>query len=66
MEAGRKTNIKEHITSGGPIQFDEHGDNGGASSAMVQIREGRARVIVPKEFAELQPVYPIPKLWERG
>ena len=66
VEAGRKTNIKEHITSGGPIQFDEHGDNGGASSAMVQIREGRARVIVPKEFAELQPVYPIPKLWERG
>ena len=52
--------------SGGPIQFDEHGDNVGASSAMVQIREGRARVIVPKEFAELQPVYPIPKLWERG
>jgi branched-chain amino acid transport system substrate-binding protein len=66
VEAGRKTNIKEHITSGGPIQFDEHGDNMGASSAMVQIREGRASVIVPKEFAELQPVYPMPKLWERG
>ena len=66
VEAGRKTDIKEHITSGGPIQFDEHGDNVGASSAMVQIREGRARVVFPKDFAELQVVYPIPKLWERG
>ena len=66
VESGRKTNIKDHIVSGGGIQFDEHGDNVGASSAMVQIREGRARVVFPKEFAELQVVYPIPKLWERG
>lgn len=66
VEAGRRTNIKEHIVSGGPIHFDEHGDNEGASSAMVQIREGRARVVFPKDFAELQVVYPIPKLWERG
>jgi branched-chain amino acid transport system substrate-binding protein len=66
VETARKTNIKDHIVSGGPIQFDEHGDNAGASSAMVQIREGRARVVIPKEFAELQAVYPIPRLWERG
>lgn len=66
VEAGRKTDIREHIISGGPIQFDEHGDNLGASTAMVQIREGRARVVVPKQMAEIQVVYPIPKLWERG
>jgi branched-chain amino acid transport system substrate-binding protein len=66
VEAARKTNMKEHIVSGGPVQFDEHGDNVGASSAMVQIREGRAKVVFPKEFAELQVVFPIPKLWERG
>lgn len=66
VEAARKTNIKEHVISGGPIQFDEHGDNVGASTAMVQIREGRPRVVFPKEMAEVQVVYPIPKLWERG
>lgn len=66
VEAARKTNIKEHVVSGGPIQFDEHGDNPGASTAMVQIREGRPRVVFPKEFAEVQEVYPIPRLWERG
>jgi branched-chain amino acid transport system substrate-binding protein len=65
VDAARKTNITDHIVSSGPIQFDEHGDNVNASTAMVQIREGRPRVIVPKQMAEVQPVYPIPKLWER-
>ena len=66
VEAGRKTNIKEHVTSGGNIQFSENGDNIGASTAMIQIRDGRARVVLPKEIAETQLVYPVPKLWERG
>ena len=66
VEAGRKTNITNHIVAGGPIQFAENGDNLGASSAMVQIREGLAKVIYPKEMAEVSAVYPIPKLWERG
>jgi branched-chain amino acid transport system substrate-binding protein len=66
VEAARKTNIEDVIISGGPVQFDENGDNIGASSAMVQIRQGRPRVIYPKEMAEVQPAYPIPKLWERG
>jgi branched-chain amino acid transport system substrate-binding protein len=66
VEAARKTNVTDHIVAGGPIRFADNGDNTGASSAMVQIREGRARVIYPKEMAEVQPVYPIPRLWERG
>ncbi len=66
VEAGRKTNIKDHVTSGGNIQFSENGDNIGASTAMIQIRDGRARVVLPKETAETQLVYPVPKLWERG
>ncbi|OGB92042.1 MAG: hypothetical protein A3G35_20130 [candidate division NC10 bacterium RIFCSPLOWO2_12_FULL_66_18] len=66
VEAARKTNIKEHVTSGGNIQFSENGDNIGASTAMIQIRDGRARVVLPKEIAETQLVYPVPKLWERG
>ena len=66
VEAARKTNIKEHVVSGGPIQFNEQGDNIGASSSMIQIRDGRPRVIFPGDFAEVRPVYPIPRLWERG
>jgi branched-chain amino acid transport system substrate-binding protein len=66
VEAAQKTNIKEHVISGGNIQFNEVGDNLGASTAMIQIRDGRARVVLPKEIAETQLVYPVPKLWERG
>ncbi len=66
VEAGRKTNIKEHVTSGGNIQFSENGDNIGASTAMIQIREGRARVVLPKEMAEVDLKYPVPQLWQRG
>jgi branched-chain amino acid transport system substrate-binding protein len=66
VEAARKTNIKDHVISGGNIQFSENGDNLGASTAMIQVREGRARVVLPKEFAEVQAIYPVPKLWERG
>jgi branched-chain amino acid transport system substrate-binding protein len=66
VEAGRKTNIKDHVISGGNIQFSENGDNIGGSTAMIQVRDGRARVVLPKEFAEVQAVYPVPKLWERG
>lgn len=66
VEAARKTNITNHIVAAGPIRFDENGENLGASSALVQIRDGLAKVIYPKEMAEVQAVYPIPKLWERG
>ncbi|HSC70143.1 MAG TPA: ABC transporter substrate-binding protein [Candidatus Methylomirabilis sp.] len=66
VEAARKTNIKDHVISGGNIQFSENGDNIGASTAMIQVREGRSRVVLPREFAEVQAVYPVPKLWERG
>ena len=48
VEAARKTNIKDHVVSGGPIQFDEHGDNIGASSSMVQIRDGRPEGHLPQ------------------
>ena len=66
VEAARKTNIKDHVISGGNIQFSENGDNIGASTAMIQVREGRSLVVLPREFAEVQAVYPVPKLWERG
>jgi len=66
VEAARKTNIKDHVISGGNIQFSENGDNIGASTAMIQVREGRSRVVLPKEMAEVDLKYPVPQLWERG
>jgi branched-chain amino acid transport system substrate-binding protein len=67
VEALRKTYIKEHITLGGPISFDEKGDNPNAITGMLQNLKGKTRLVLPKEFAEEGYVFPMPKqLWERG
>lgn len=67
VEAIKKTSLKDPImVAGGPIVFNEVGDNPNAATAMVQILQGRARVVHPAESAEVKPVFPAPKLWERG
>lgn len=66
VDALRKTNIKDHIMVGGPIVFDERGDNPNASTAMVQILGGQPKVVLPGYAAEGKLVFPAPKLWERG
>jgi len=67
VEALRKTYIEEHITLGGPISFDEKGDNINAITGMLQNLGGRTRLVLPERFAEADYVFPMPKqLWERG
>ncbi|MBW2033453.1 MAG: ABC transporter substrate-binding protein [Deltaproteobacteria bacterium] len=65
VAALRKTNIKEHITLGGPIVFDKNGDNPNAITGMLQNLNGRTRLVLPREFAEVDYVFPTPNLWER-
>jgi branched-chain amino acid transport system substrate-binding protein len=66
VAALRKTNYKESPMVGGPVIFDENGDNINASSAMVQVLEGKVKVVLPKEASEADYVFPVPQLWERG
>ena len=67
VKALRKTYIKEHITLGGPIKFDKNGDNPNAITGMLQNLKGKARLVLPEEFAEEEYIFPMPKqLWERG
>lgn len=71
IAATKQTNFKAHPVVGGPIQFDEKGDNTGAISALIQIQEGstpvdQLKVVMPKEFAQSDKiVFPAPQLWER-
>lgn len=55
-----QTNIEEHVTLGGPIQFDEKGQSKNLRSASMQNREGRPRVILPADVSEIKPIFPIP------
>lgn len=70
-EALRKTNFKDHPMVGGPVVFDDKGDNINATTAMIQVLpnpnlDDRVRVVLPKEAAQAPYVFPWKQLWERG
>lgn len=71
LAALKQTNFKDHPLVGGPVQFDDKGDNTGALTGLVQIQPDpdllkRVKVILPKEFAQSDKiVFPAPQLWER-
>jgi len=64
-KALRATKLENKTSIGGPIQFDEGGDNIGAGSAIVQIQEGKSKCVYPSEFALAKAIYPAPKWEER-
>jgi len=71
IAATRQTNFTNHPVVGGPIRFDDKGDNTGALTALIQIQPDndllkRVKIVAPKEFAQSgQIVFPWPQLWER-
>jgi branched-chain amino acid transport system substrate-binding protein len=66
IEALRQTNIAEHMMIGGPITFDEKGQNNAIASATVQNRNLRPTVVLPQAAAEMAPVFPMPGWSQRG
>ncbi|MBL8673646.1 MAG: ABC transporter substrate-binding protein [Rhodospirillales bacterium] len=68
MEAIKATNIAEHVMTGGPIKFDEKGQNTGIKAAAVQNLNNKPTVVLPAEFAVAKPVFPMPgwRAKERG
>ena len=65
MAALKSTKIDSHIMVGGPIEFDAKGQNNGIVSVGLQNFGGRAVVVLPKEAAERDPVFPVPGWNER-
>ena len=59
-EAIAKTNLKQHIAPGEAIVFNEQGQNINATVTMQQIQNGKIRVILPKPYADAEPIFPIP------
>jgi branched-chain amino acid transport system substrate-binding protein len=60
VEALKATNIKDRIMIGGPITFNEKGQNVNLPSGAIQIRDGKPVVVLPDENAEMKPVFPMP------
>jgi branched-chain amino acid transport system substrate-binding protein len=63
MKAIRETNIADHVMIGGPIKFDEKGQNNGIISAVVQNRGRTPTVVLPQASATMQPMLPMPS-WQ--
>ena len=59
-EALAKTNMTDHILPQGPIIFGSDGQNKNAAAAVMQIQDGRVKVVWPPDYAEAKPVFPVP------
>jgi branched-chain amino acid transport system substrate-binding protein len=66
LAALRQTSIADHMIMGGPISFDEKGQNNQIVSACVQNRNRRPTVVLPQAAAELEPVFPMPGWSQRS
>jgi branched-chain amino acid transport system substrate-binding protein len=64
MKAIRATDIADHVMIGGPIRFDEKGQNGGIPSAAIQNRNRTPTVVLPASVATMTPVLPMPG-WQK-
>lgn len=62
----RATDIKNNITTGPGISFNEKGQNPNVKDSAVQNRGGKNLVILPKEAAVAKPIWPMRGWRERG
>lgn len=65
-DALRATKLVKKTSIGGPIEFDQRGDNIGAGAGLMQLQGGKSRIVYPSEFTTAKVVYPVPKWSERG
>ena len=64
-EALAATRIEKHIMFGGPITFDEKGQNPNIGGVMLQNFNREPKVVSPADKAEAKVVFPVPKWSER-
>lgn len=66
MQAIRATKLDKHIMTGGPIAFDEKGQNPNITSATIQNLKRTPTVVFPADVAAAEPVVPLPSWQGRG
>ena len=61
MKAVKETNIKDHVMIGGPIAFNDKGDNLNIASASIENIKQTPTVVFPADVATAKPVLPCPR-----
>lgn len=64
IEALRKTDIKDNVTVGPGIRFNQNGQNPDTKNSAVQNRDGKLVPIVPKSAATGAPIWPM-RAWDK-
>jgi branched-chain amino acid transport system substrate-binding protein len=54
------TSLKDHVAPGGPIEFDSTGQNKSAMITLQQIQKREIKLVLPDEYSDAKPIYPIP------
>ena len=54
------TSLKEHVSPGPPIEFDSAGQNKNGMITLQQVQKREIRLVLPDEYSDAKPVYPIP------
>jgi len=52
--------LKKHIAPGGPIEFGPTGQNKNAMATLQQVQKGQIKLVLPAEYSNAEPIYPIP------
>lgn len=60
-----ETSIEEHVTYGGPIRFDENGQNPNIGGVLLQNQGGEPKVIGPSDIAVADPIFPMTPFGDR-
>lgn len=47
------------VVTGGPIEFDEQGENTGAVPVLEQVQSGKVTIVLPEKEAQAKPVFPV-------
>jgi branched-chain amino acid transport system substrate-binding protein len=66
LAALRQTDLKEHMMIGGPIRFDAKGQNNDIGASAIQNRNLTPTVVLPKDVAQMAPVFPMPPWTKRS
>jgi branched-chain amino acid transport system substrate-binding protein len=65
-EALRATQIANRVMVGGPIRFNEKGQNVDTGMAVLQIRQAKPTVVLPADNAQMTPIFPVPHWSQRS
>jgi branched-chain amino acid transport system substrate-binding protein len=65
-KALRETHLTQKTGIGKVIEFDDKGDNKGAGAGLMEILQGKGKIVYPSYAATAKAVYPAPPWKDRG